>query len=392
MIPTLPPPIAPSSTPELPPPLGPFGDVGGRRRRASRVLVTLALVAAGAAAGGVTARLTDSDRTGAPAPSTASTASAAPVVAATSAPTAAAAAARTDVADLVAAALPAVVSIEVEGANGSAAGTGFVVSADGDIVTNAHVVADSDKVHVTFHDGTTSDADIVGVDRTDDLAVIRVAAHDLAALPLGRSGSLRVGQPVVAIGNALALTGGPTATEGIVSALDRTIQTNNGEQLRHMVQTDAAINPGNSGGPLLDLAGSVVGINSAGSSDAQNIGFAISIDGARPIIEQLEQGKTVTRAYLGVSTTPVDAQVQAQNGLAVDHGLLIVDVAGGSGAEAAGLQPGDVILSVDGTATNDDGVLRDTITAAGPGQQITLEIQRGKQQLELTATLSSHAA
>ncbi len=117
-------------------------------------------------------------------------------------------------------------------------------------------------------------------------------------MPLGKSSNLRIGEPVVAIGNALDLTGGPTATEGIVSALDRTIDTNDGEHLTHMLQTDAAINPGNSGGPLLTLDGEVVGINSAGSQDAQNIGFAIAIDTAQPIITQLQQGKTITKAYL----------------------------------------------------------------------------------------------
>src|SRR6185503_4005819 len=157
-------------------------------------------------------------------------------------------------------------------------------------------------------------------------------------LPLGNSTDLRIGEPVVAIGNALALTGGPTATEGIVSALDRTIDTNDGEHLTHLVQTDAAINPGNSDGPLLTLDGKVVGINSAGSQDAQNIGFAIAIDTAKPIVAQLQQGKTVTKAYFGVLTTPIDATTASQNAVNIDHGLLVVDVTNKSTTSTPGVQ------------------------------------------------------
>jgi S1-C subfamily serine protease len=196
----------------------------------------------------------------------------------------------------------------------------------------------------------------------------------------------------VAIGNALDLTGGPTATEGIVSALNRTIDTSEGEHLTHLLQTDAAINPGNSGGPLLTLDGEVVGINSAGSQDAQNIGFAIAIDTARPIVEQLQQGKTITKAYLGVSTTVIDPTVAAQSGLAIDHGLLVVDVAGNSAASAAGIQPGDVIVSVNGTATDDNTTLGDAIRTTGTGNVVHLKVFRNGKTIAIDATLSTHAA
>jgi S1-C subfamily serine protease len=299
---------------------------------------------------------------------------------------------KTDVSDLISKTLPGVVSISVVLDGGQAAGTGFIITTDGEIATNAHVVADATKIDVAFSDGTSASAKVLGVDRTDDLAVIKVDKTGLTALPLGNSTDLRIGEPVVAIGNALALTGGPTATEGIVSALDRTIDTNDGEHLTHLVQTDAAINPGNSGGPLLTLDGKVVGINSAGSQDAQNIGFAIAIDTAKPIVAQLQQGKTVTKAYLGVSTTPIDATTAARSGVDIDHGLLVVDVAGESAASAAGVQPGDVIVSINGTATNDNTTLGDVIRQTGAGKVVHLEIFRDGKTIKVDATLSTHSA
>jgi S1-C subfamily serine protease len=300
--------------------------------------------------------------------------------------------AKADVSALIAKALPGIVSINVDVNGGQAAGTGFIISTDGEIATNAHVVADATKIEVAFADGTTAPAKVLGVDRTDDLAVVKVDKTGLTALPLGNSSDLRIGEPVVAIGNALALTGGPTATEGIVSALDRTIDTSDGEHLTHLLQTDAAINPGNSGGPLLTLDGKVVGINSAGSQDAQNIGFAIAIDTAKPIIAQLQQGKTVAKAYLGVSTTPLDATVAARSGVDIDHGLLIVDVAGDSAASAAGLQPGDVIVSIDGTTTDDNATLGDLIRTTGAGNVIHLKVYRDGKTIDVDATLSTHSA
>ena len=297
-----------------------------------------------------------------------------------------------DVSGLIARSLPSVVSISVEINGSPAAGSGFIISDDGEIVTNAHVVADASNITVKFADGSTATGKVLGLDRTDDLAVVKVEKTGLQPLALGTSSELEMGQPVVAIGNALDLTGGPTATEGIVSALDRAIDTNDGEHLSHLIQTDAAINPGNSGGPLLTLDGKVVGINSAGSSSAQNIGFAIAIDTAKPIIDQLQQGKTVTKAYLGVTTTPIDAAVAARNGLDVDHGLLVVDVAGGSAAEAASLEPGDVIVAANGTTTDDSAVLGDIIRATGAGNTLHLTIHRNGTEVAIDAALSTHIA
>jgi serine protease Do len=297
-----------------------------------------------------------------------------------------------DVSDLIASSLPSVVSISVTVNAQPAAGTGFIISDDGQIATNAHVVADASDIIVNFADGTSAPAKVLGVDRTDDLAVIKVDKSGLTALLLGDSSAVRMGEPVVAIGNALDLTGGPAATEGIVSALDRTIDTQEGEHLSHLIQTDAAINPGNSGGPLLTLDGKVIGINSAGSKGAQNIGFALAIDSARPIIEQLQQGKTVTKAYLGVSTTSLDAAAAAHYGVDIDHGALISDVAADSAAAAAGLKPGDVIAAVDGQQITDNNSLGDAIRASGADQVIHLTVHRNGTDLKVDATLSSHIA
>ncbi len=299
---------------------------------------------------------------------------------------------KADVSELIRTTLPSVVSISVTLNGGQGAGTGFVISDDGQIATNAHVVADASDIKVHFADGTDASGKVVGVDRTDDLAVVKVDKTGLKALELGRSADLRMGQPVVAIGNALDLTGGPTATEGIVSALNRTIDTQEGGHLAHLIQTDAAINPGNSGGPLLTLDGKVVGINSAGSQNAQNIGFAIAVDTARPVIEQLQQGKTVSKAYLGVTTSPLDVTVAGRNGLDIDHGLLIADIAGGSAAATAGLRAGDVIVSVNETATNDNATLGDLIRSVGAGKTIHLKVHRDGKTISVDATLSTHIA
>ncbi|MFI7700105.1 S1C family serine protease [Nonomuraea sp. NPDC049480] len=166
-------------------------------------------------------------------------------------------------------------------------GTGFVIGADGLIATNNHVVQGAQTVTVTLRDGRTSRAKVLRSDPAADLAVLRINATGLPVAALGDSSTLRVGDPVIAIGNALALPGGPTVTEGIVSALDRTVQTDAGAQLQHVIQTDAAINPGNSGGPLVDASGRIIGINTAAAGDAQNIGFAIAVNGARQTIDDL---------------------------------------------------------------------------------------------------------
>jgi S1-C subfamily serine protease len=169
-----------------------------------------------------------------------------------------------------------------------ATGTGVIVRRDGLIVTNNHVVQGADKVTVFLADGRQLPATVLGTSLAHDLAVLQVqAAEPLPAVAMGDSREVRVGDPVVAIGNALALEGGPTVSQGIVSALNRTVDTDTGATLRHMIQTDAAINPGNSGGPLVDAAGNFIGINSAGAPEAENIGFAIPTSVAKPVVARL---------------------------------------------------------------------------------------------------------
>jgi serine protease Do len=370
----------PTETSSWPPPVpsAPRPTRGGRRLA---VAVALLAVAGGTAGGAIAGHSTRQ-----------ATTTAAAVDSGFNATAVGPASTKADVTELIGKTLPSVVSISVTLNGGQGAGTGFVISDDGQIATNAHVVADASEIKVHFADGTAAVGKVRGVDRTDDLAVVKVDKTGLKALALGRSADLRMGQPVVAIGNALDLTGGPTATEGIVSALNRTIDTQEGGHLAHLIQTDAAINPGNSGGPLLTLDGKVVGINSAGSQNAQNIGFAIAVDTARPVIEQLQQGKTVSKAYLGVTTSPLDPTVAARNGLDIDHGLLVADIAGGSAAATAGLRAGDVIVSINDTATNDNTTLGDVIRAAGAGKKIRLKVHRDGKTISVDATLSTHIA
>ncbi len=263
---------------------------------------------------------------------------------------------------------------------GQAAGTGFVLSADGYILTNDHVIDGADDITVNFSDGDQVAAEVVAADPGSDLAVLHVDRDNLPALPLGDSDALQVGDQVVAIGNALDLSGGPTVTTGIVSAKDRTLTEPNGEHLANLLQTDTAINPGNSGGPLLDLQGNVVGINTAIAGQAQNIGFAIAINPAQAMIDQLRAGKVPEHALLGVSIAPVD---QVGEG-----GAAVTAVEDGSAAAAAGLEAGDVITSVDGVTINVPDDVGAAISTHQPGDQVQVTYQRNGQEHTVTATLS----
>lgn len=267
------------------------------------------------------------------------------------------------------------------------AGTGIVATADGHILTNAHVVAGAQEVEVLFTDGRVLDARIVGADREADLAVLDVEASDLRPAPLGDSDRLRVGDTVIAVGHALALPGGPTVTRGIVSALDRAIREGPGVVLRNLIQTDAAINPGNSGGALLDAAGNVVGVNTAIAGEAQNIGFAIAITPVRDVVEQLMTTGRVVRPFLGVEMAPVTPALANEQGLAVDSGAQIVEVVPGSPAERAGLRVDDVIIEVEGEEVEDANDASNAIGDHRPGDEIEVTVARGNERVTVTATL-----
>jgi S1-C subfamily serine protease len=265
---------------------------------------------------------------------------------------------------------------------GQAAGTGFVLSDDGFLVTNDHVVDGATDITAEFSDGTSADATVVAADPTSDLAVLKVERSGLTALPLGDSDGLHIGDQVVAIGNALDLSGGPTVTTGIVSAAGRSLTEPNGTHLTNLVQTDTAINPGNSGGPLLNMQGEVIGINTAIAGQAQNIGFAIAIDPARALIEQLRTGQVPDHALLGVSTQPSPADATTQ-------GARVADVSAGSAAHDAGLQVGDVITAVDGQAVTTPDDLATAIAGHQPGDEVKVTYVRNGDVHSVAVTLGT---
>jgi putative serine protease PepD len=290
-----------------------------------------------------------------------------------------------------------VVTIETAGVANEGAfdggGTGVILSEDGLIMTNAHVIAQSGAIRVRTFDGATFDAALVGSEPSADLAVIRIeGAQDLTPAALGSSASLVVGEPVIAIGNALNLGGQPSVTTGIVSAVNRTLDGPQGP-LSDLIQTDAAINPGNSGGPLVDSTGAVAGINTAILEDSQNIGFAIAIDRAKPIIDRIQDGGgeiTPDTPRLGVTTVGVETiedEVREQFGITADEGAFVYDVLAGSGAEAAGLRPGDVIVAVDGEGVTSNERLGELIAEHEAGDQIEVTIERDGEEQTVTAEL-----
>jgi S1-C subfamily serine protease len=265
---------------------------------------------------------------------------------------------RDAVVNVVDSVLPAVVNVVSDTAGGQGEGTGFVVRSDGIIVSNYHVVENASKI------------------------------TDLPTVELGRSADLKLGQRVVALGYALGLDGGPSVTAGIVSSLTRQIDVQDTgcpveecgtDQTRvydHVIQTDAAINPGNSGGPLVNMAGQVVGINSAGANQAENIGFAIQIDSVKATIFQAAENPDAPVAYMGIlGPVPVsDPQVQFQFDPAVEEGVVIQDVVPGGPADRAGIQPGDIVVEFDGESIATDDDLVSAIRSHDPGDEVEVEV------------------
>jgi putative serine protease PepD len=274
------------------------------------------------------------------------------------------------------------------------AGSGIVLSADGLVLTNAHVIGSVGDITVVLPDGSDHPATLVGSSPDDDLALIQVEdVDDLVPAQLGSSDDLRVGDEVIAIGNALNLGGEPTVTRGIVSAKDRDL-TAEGVTLEGLIQTDAAINPGNSGGPLVNAAGQVVGMNTAIVADAQNLGFSIAIDVARPIIENLKAGEgqvTPDQAFLGVSSADlpdVPDDVKANFDIDVDEGAFVTEVVPGSAADEAGLEAGDVIVAIDGDEVTESSQVRERILDKEPGDTVEITIIREGEEQAVEATLT----
>jgi S1-C subfamily serine protease len=290
--------------------------------------------------------------------------------------------------DLVAAARPSIVSIHQTVTQqdpfgnireGQSAGTGFVLSADGYIVTNNHVVADGESTTVDFADGTSAPASIVAADPSHDLAVLEVDRTGLVPLSVGSSDDLRIGDQLVAIGYALDLSGEPSVTTGILSAKDRSLTEPNGELLVNLLQTDTAINPGNSGGPLLNGKGEVIGINTAVAGQAQNIGFAIAISPAEELIAELRSGVVPERALLGVTSQPsTDPDIE---------GAEVVDVAANSAASVAGIEVGDIVTAIDGGPVDSPESLGTRIAERRPGDDVAISVSRDGRPVQISATL-----
>ena len=242
---------------------------------------------------------------------------------------------------------------------GSGVGTGIILDRDGHILTNNHVVAGAQSLIVTLNTGESREAAIVGTDPATDLAVIRIDPAGLSLQPaqLGVSGNLEVGEDVIAIGHALGLPGGPTVSKGVVSALGRSISTDVQNTIVDLIQPDASINPGNSGGPLVDEHGEVIGINTAIIQEGRGIGFAINIDDAKVVAEQLIVVGYVDRGFLGVTPFNLTPALANEFGIPVEEGVIIQRAVPGSGADQAGLQQGDVIVMMGDVQIRNTGEL-----------------------------------
>jgi S1-C subfamily serine protease len=281
-------------------------------------------------------------------------------------------------------------------------GSGFIIDKDGHILTNYHVIADARQVEVTLHNRKKYRATIVGTDRSHDLAVVQIKAPDLQPMTLGDSTHLQVGQKVYAIGNPFGLSG--TLTRGIVSSI-RSVQEPDGVAIDEAIQTDAAINPGNSGGPLLNWHGEVIGINTMIASNvgqSAGIGFAIPINTAKAVLNDLVTLGRVRRPALGVRTIPVDPDLADQMGLAADYGLLIVQVVPGGAADRAGLHGGneraflgnvpimvggDLIVAIDSEKVQDPQDLAQLMNKHRAGDTVRITVYRGKKKLDVDVTL-----
>jgi S1-C subfamily serine protease len=269
---------------------------------------------------------------------------------------------------------------------GGGTGSCFAFTPDGYLLTNSHVVHGATALAVTFPDGRTFDATVIGEDPDTDLAVIRVGANDLPTAVLGHSGRLRVGQIAVAIGNPLGFQN--TVTAGVISALGRTLRSASGRSMDDVIQTDAALNPGNSGGPLVNSAGEVIGVNTAIIPGAQAMCFATGIDTARWVVGQLLTAGRVRRAYIGVSgaTTQLPRRMQRALELAQASAVRVLEVQPDAPARIGGLDSGDLIVGIDGITVTGIDVLQRSLDDSRIGKLSVLRVVRGNRVLHLTVT------
>jgi S1-C subfamily serine protease len=333
-------------------------------------------------------------------------------------------------ADIYAAVSPSIVTIEIQATANSTnpftgqggqqvvegSGSGIILTSDGWILTNRHVAANADSLTVILSDGSQYDGTVKGVDTYTDFAIVKIDASNLPAVTLGDSDALRVGDSLYVIGNPLGQYP-DSDTAGIVSGLDRSLDVSSdlgqgGESLAHMIQTDAAINPGNSGGAVVNSEGQVVGVATATSGQAQGISFALPVNLAKPIIDQVENGQAVSRPWLGVRYIPLDAQIAKDNNLDVNNGAWVTTKgatgngnANGNGssnpgaaviadgpAAKAGLKDGDIITAVDGQAIDADHPLDLVLLTHKPGDKITLTVDRNGNSVTLDVTLGDRPA
>lgn len=274
----------------------------------------------------------------------------------------------------------------------SGAGSGVIVTSDGYIVTNHHVIDGSDKITVTLRDGTQYSASLIGSDSKTDIALLKIEASGLTPVVMGDSSKLNVGEPAIVIGNPLGQLGG-TVTNGIISALDRQITTSDG-QVMTLLQTNAAINPGNSGGALFNANGELVGIvnaKSGGTSDGttiEGLGFAIPINIARPVIEDLRTyGYVQGRVDLGLSFVDISDAMTAMMYRVNSLGVYVMQVTGGSNAALAGIQAGDLVVSVNGTAVSTEAEINTVIDSLSVGDTVTLGLERSGRSGSLSFVL-----
>ena len=289
------------------------------------------------------------------------------------------------VVDAAEALTPSVVRIESAGRRGGS-GSGFVVTPDGFVLTNSHVIAGARSLEVGFSDGRTTSARIVGDDPDTDLAVIRIAADDLVAARLGDSSSLRVGQLVVAIGNPLGFHCSVTA--GVVSATGRSLRGKHGHLIDDVIQTDAALNPGNSGGPLVTSRGEVVGVNTAAILRAQGLNFAIAANTASFVLGRLIVDGRIRRGYLGVAgqTVPVHKRLVRHFDLGAETGVFVSRVEKHSPAARAGLRDGDIVIAFDGRPVGGIDALHRSLAEHAIGTPAPLTVLRRNRRVEIAVT------